>query len=209
MADGPAASAIHGWARNKRQTRLALIRAAIRLFRERGYEATTVDDIASAAGSSRRTFFRYFGTKEDVLLLDTREMLAEFRAFVLEPVPGLTRWDQIRLATFAAIRRVAEPSSGVEELIVASWLTEPAIAKHFSLILAELERTIALALAEERHVDPDRDLSIQFMARATTAAFTAAMHVHIHTHGNLEAQFEHVFTLLEGCTDRFPQHIGE
>jgi AcrR family transcriptional regulator len=191
-------SVTHGWERNKLQTRLSLVRAAIRLFRESGYEATTVDDIASATGCSRRTFFRYFGTKEDVLLLETREMLADFRAFVAEPVPGLTRWDQIRTGTLAAIRRLAEPSSGIEELTIASWLNEPAIAKHFSAILAELERIIASALAEERGVDPDLDLATQFMARATTAACAAAIHVHVKTHGDLQAQFEQVFTMLEG-----------
>jgi AcrR family transcriptional regulator len=188
----------HGWERNKLQTRLSLVRAAVRLFRERGYETTTVDDIASAAGCSRRTFFRYFGTKEDVLLQETREMLADFRAFVAAPVPGLTRWDQIRTATLAAIQRLAEPSSGIEELTIASWLNEPAIAKHFSAILAELERIIATALAEERGVDPDLDLATQFMARATTAACTAAIHVHVKTHGDLQAQFEQVFRMLEG-----------
>ena len=188
----------HGWERNKLQTRLSLVRAAIRLFRESGYEATTVDDIASAAGCSRRTFFRYFGTKEDVLLQETREMLVDFRAFVSEPVPGLTRWDQIRTGTLAAIRRLTEPSSGIEELTIASWLNEPAIAKHFSAILAELERIIATALGEERGVDPDLDLATQFMARATTAACTAAIHVHVKTHGDLREQFEQVFRMLEG-----------
>jgi AcrR family transcriptional regulator len=171
------------------------------LFREGGYEGTTVDDIASAAGCSRRTFFRYFATKDDVLLLETREMLADFRAFVAEPVPGLTRWDQIRTAMFTAIRRLAEPSSGIEELTIASWLNEPAIAKQFSAILAELERIIATALAEERGVDPDLDLPTQFMARATTAACAAAIHVHVKTGGDLQAQFEQVFTMLEGRLD--------
>jgi AcrR family transcriptional regulator len=174
------------------------VRAAVRLFRESGYEATTVDDIASAAGCSRRTFFRYFGTKEDVLLQETREMLVDFRAFVSDPVPGLTRWDQIRTGTLTAIRRLAEPSSGIEELTIASWLNEPAIAKHFSAILAELERIIATALAQERGVDPDLDLATQFMARATTAACAAAIHVHVQTHGDLQEQFEQVFTMLEG-----------
>jgi AcrR family transcriptional regulator len=41
---------------------------ALRLFSERGYEATTVDDIAKAAGIGRRTFFRYFDSKDDVVL---------------------------------------------------------------------------------------------------------------------------------------------
>jgi AcrR family transcriptional regulator len=168
------------------------------LFREGGYEATTVDDIASAAGCSRRTFFRYFGTKEDVLLLETREMLVDFRAAVSHPVPGFTRWEQIRGATLAAVRRLAEPSSGIEELTIAAWLNEPAIAKHFSAILGELEQTIAVALAEERGVDPNVDLGTQFMARAIAAAIAAAIHVHVQVRGNLQDQFEQVFAMLEG-----------
>lgn len=47
---------------------------AIELFTERGYEGTTIDDICEVAGISRSTFFRYFPTKEDVLLRDYVDM---------------------------------------------------------------------------------------------------------------------------------------
>ncbi|WP_232663865.1 TetR/AcrR family transcriptional regulator [Pseudonocardia sp. TRM90224] len=57
--------------RKKQLTRLALVDAAVRLFTERGYERTTVADIAEAADVSARTFFLHFPTKEDVLLADT------------------------------------------------------------------------------------------------------------------------------------------
>jgi AcrR family transcriptional regulator len=56
--------------RKKERTRAELQRHALRLFRDHGYAATTVDDIAAAAEVSRSTFFRYFGTKEDVVLFD-------------------------------------------------------------------------------------------------------------------------------------------
>jgi AcrR family transcriptional regulator len=56
----------------RERTRLAvrqqLLDAALALFVERGYEETTVDQIAAAAGMSKRSFFRYFGSKEDVIL---------------------------------------------------------------------------------------------------------------------------------------------
>jgi AcrR family transcriptional regulator len=57
--------------RKKAETRRRLQEQALRLFVERGYAATTVEQIASAAGVSHMTFFRYFPTKEDVVLSDS------------------------------------------------------------------------------------------------------------------------------------------
>ena len=56
------------------ETRRALEQAAIALFLEQGYDRTTIDDIATAAGVSARTFFRHFDAKEDVLIGDQGEM---------------------------------------------------------------------------------------------------------------------------------------
>ncbi len=62
--------------------RLAVVAEALRLFSERGYEATTVDDIAHAAGISRRTFFRQFRAKEDVVFADHEILLARAEEFL-------------------------------------------------------------------------------------------------------------------------------
>src|SRR6202041_319663 len=55
---------------NKQATRQALQQAADRLFAEHGVTQTTVRDIADAAGVTERTFFRYFGSKEDLIIRD-------------------------------------------------------------------------------------------------------------------------------------------
>ncbi len=60
--------------RKKAITKAAIQQCALQLFRERGYGATTVEQIAEAAEVSRRTFFRYFPTKEDVVLHDEYDL---------------------------------------------------------------------------------------------------------------------------------------
>jgi AcrR family transcriptional regulator len=59
--------------RKKAKTRAAIQEHALRLFREQGYSQTTVEQIAAAAEVSPSTFFRYFPTKEDVVLFDATD----------------------------------------------------------------------------------------------------------------------------------------
>ncbi|MEH0820622.1 MULTISPECIES: TetR/AcrR family transcriptional regulator [unclassified Micromonospora] len=62
--------------RKKERTRQALITAALGLFEERGYDETTIADIAAGADVSARTFFSYFPSKEEILFADTEDRLA-------------------------------------------------------------------------------------------------------------------------------------
>jgi AcrR family transcriptional regulator len=90
--------------RKKAKTRAAIQRHALRLFREQGYEATTVEHIAEAAEVSPSTFFRYFPTKEDVVLYDPFDPLL-IASFEAQP-PELTPMQAMREAlhsTFAAM----------------------------------------------------------------------------------------------------------
>ncbi|MCD0451668.1 TetR family transcriptional regulator [Actinocorallia sp. API 0066] len=66
----------------RRDARRALMSAAISLSLERGFDATTVDEIASAAGVARRTFFRHFRAKEDAVFPDHGACLERVTAFL-------------------------------------------------------------------------------------------------------------------------------
>ena len=90
--------------RKKARTRDAIRRHALRLFREHGYQATTVEQIADAAEVSPSTFFRYFPTKEDVVLQDDVDVLT-LEQFEAQP-PELSPIGAFRAAwagTFAAL----------------------------------------------------------------------------------------------------------
>jgi AcrR family transcriptional regulator len=94
--------------RKKARTRASLREHALRLFREQGYQATTVEQIAAAAEVSPSTFFRYFPTKEDVVLQDDMDTRL-FAAFVRQP-PDLGPIAAIR----AALHEVATSFSAAE-----------------------------------------------------------------------------------------------
>src|SRR5260370_17070469 len=87
----PPARGLAGGLRECKKARLraAIRQEAMRLFREQGWEQTTVEQIAEAAEVSPSTFFRYFPTKEDVVLLDEYDglIVEDFRAQPPELTP--------------------------------------------------------------------------------------------------------------------------
>lgn len=101
-----ATSGARGGARHRRKldTLAALRNAALRLALDRGVSAITVADIATAAGVSRRTFFNYFATKEDVLVGETPQFTAHLHeALVARPEhePPLTAAENALQETYA------------------------------------------------------------------------------------------------------------
>jgi AcrR family transcriptional regulator len=105
MSEAPAAERPGGLReRKKARTRAAIREHALRLFREQGYHATTVEQIAEAAEVSPSTFFRYFPTKEDVVIQDDMDAIA-IAAFERQPA-GLSPIAAFRAAwaeTYAAL----------------------------------------------------------------------------------------------------------
>lgn len=86
----------------------ALELIALRLFTEQGFEETTVDQIATAAGVSRRTFFRYFDTKSDVLWSEFDAEVETIRGLLARTPDGLPIMEGVRRAVLAANHYRAE-----------------------------------------------------------------------------------------------------
>jgi AcrR family transcriptional regulator len=157
--------------RKKAKTRASIREHALRLFREHGYAATTVEQIAEAAEVSPATFYRYFPTKEDVVLQDDLDLLT-VDAFEAQP-PGLGPIAAMRAAaaaTFAAM--TPEDRERLRETTELTFATPEVRAR----ALDELARTIqAMAEAVARRAGRDpADFAVRNLAGAMTGVMMAA-----------------------------------
>ncbi|MCW2829994.1 MAG: putative tetR family transcriptional regulator [Aeromicrobium sp.] len=92
----------------KARTREALLDAALALVAERGFDSVTTDEIAATAGVSPRTFFRYFPTKESVLLFGEDAFIASFTEVYLDQPSQLDELSAVA-ASFVALAPVVAP----------------------------------------------------------------------------------------------------
>lgn len=176
--------------RKKVRTRSAIREQALRLFREQGYHATTVEQIASAAEVSPSTFFRYFPTKEDVVLRDDFEtrmfeafgrqpaelpLVAAVRAAIREAIDAFTPQE------WAEFREMSALAHSVPELRARS--------------LNELARTIdAMAEAMARRTGrPADDLTVRTCAGAVFGVMLSVLTPTL-SDGELD---EHLFRRLD------------
>ena len=158
---GPGSSGLRE--RKKARTRASLREHALRLFREQGYQATTVEQIAAAAEVSPSTFFRYFPTKEDVVLqddMDTR-MVA---AFERQP-PGVGPIAAVR----AAAREMLTSYTGTDlDVIRETTRLTMTVPEVRARALDEFARTITVvaeAVSKRTGRAPD-DLAVRTVAGA-------------------------------------------
>jgi AcrR family transcriptional regulator len=96
------------WSRTRRAAYAEISEVAMNLFLEKGFDATTIDDIAAAAGISRRSFFRYFGTKEDIVLGNLAGEGAAAAAALAQRPSDEPIWESL-LAVVATIDDVPAP----------------------------------------------------------------------------------------------------
>ncbi|MDX3455685.1 TetR family transcriptional regulator [Streptomyces sp. ME02-8801-2C] len=106
--------------RTRRAVQAEIVTAAMRLFLERGFEATTMEQIAGEIGISRRSLFRYFGTKEDIVLGDHAAHGTLLRAALEARPASEAPWPALRAALKALVESL--PYSPQDFLRITSML---------------------------------------------------------------------------------------
>ena len=106
--------------RKRRETLQRIAEAGLKLFVTNGYEATTLETIAEAAGISRRTFFYYFKSKEDILLAWQGGLIEAIRIAVLEQSTKQSPLDAVKNALLKLATRYQSDQSIIIDRLMRS-----------------------------------------------------------------------------------------
>jgi AcrR family transcriptional regulator len=158
--------------RNKLRRREQITQAALQLFAERGFDGATIDDIAAVADVSRRTFFRYFARKEDVILDWKSQMADELR----EAIDARPAAESPLEAVHGALATVAAGYSDQPELTLGLLrLFESGPALHTQAGYEAWDAVLTDGLARRMRVDPVRDPAPRLLASVGFAVLTATV----------------------------------
>jgi AcrR family transcriptional regulator len=147
--------------RNKLRRREQITDAALRLFAERGFDGVTIDEIAEEAEVSRRTFFRYFARKEDVILAWKQQLADELRA-ALAARPSE---EQPLDAVHRALATVAAGYAARPELTLGlTRLFESGPKLHAGTDYEDWDVVLARGIAERIGVDASHDPTPRLVA---------------------------------------------
>ncbi|MBY5571417.1 TetR family transcriptional regulator [Rhizobium leguminosarum] len=137
--------------RKRRQTRERIEQAAMTLFLQRGFEATTIEDITEAADVSKRSFFDYFPSKEEVVFAWQDAFAERLMAAVAARPAAESSVAAVEAAiTATVVTSVDEPGLALGELIHRT----PVLKARDQLKYAKLEQKLAEALLLRKGGDP-------------------------------------------------------
>ncbi|MFE6102081.1 TetR family transcriptional regulator [Streptomyces laurentii] len=209
--DAPESAAGTRAAAQRLKMRRELAAAAMELFAAKGYEATTVDEIAAAAGVARRTFFRHFRSKEEAIFPDHDDTLVRAEAVLNAAPPHEHPLDTV----CRGIKEVMKMYAGAPAVSVARYrLTRevPTLREREIASVARYERLFTRYLLghfdERDHHDGNDDPLLAEVA--ASAVVTAHNHVlrrwlRAGGQGDVETQLDHAFAIVR---DTFGSGIG-
>ncbi|MFJ9428141.1 TetR family transcriptional regulator [Streptomyces sp. NPDC101490] len=210
-SDAPESAAGTRAAAQRLKMRRELATAAMELFATKGYEATTVDEIAATAGVARRTFFRHFRSKEEAIFPDHDDTLVRAEAVLDAAPPHEHPLDTV----CRGIKEVMKMYAGSPSVSVARYrLTRevPTLREREIASVARYERLFTrylLAHFDERdhHDGNDDPLLAEVAASAVVTAHNHVLRRWLRAggEGDVEAQLDHAFAIVR---DTFGTGMG-
>ncbi|HEY0662933.1 MAG TPA: TetR/AcrR family transcriptional regulator [Lysobacter sp.] len=157
--------------RKRRETRQRIAEVGQRLFLANGFEGTTLDAIADEAGISRRTFFSYFKSKDDIVVYWQDADSAAMYADLLKISPDVPPFDAVRDVMVKHIARyTTEQMTAIDNLMLSS---ESLLARK-QAFYAEQERALFNTLCEVWR-QPERRAALRMLAMVSIGAMRLAL----------------------------------
>lgn len=163
--------------RKKMETRAALEEAALRLFAEKGYENTTVDEIAEAADVAVRTFFRYFSSKQHVLFGD----VAHGRIALLRAALDARPMDEAPLDSVRAVLDHMDIGGHDEEQQILRRIQlierQPSLVATYLLLTNAVRQSLVEFVSDRTGLSPLDDPYPLLLATAATSSWDIALYI--------------------------------
>jgi AcrR family transcriptional regulator len=159
--------------RKQQMVRSAIYHAAIGLFAARGFDQTTVEEIAQAAGVSRRSFFRYFASKDDLLAQNVVNYGTVLAAAITACSPTLIPLETVR-ETVQTVLKQAVSQPHTRQIIEISQRSASAMQAHQSRML-DVENALATAFAARLKSPSKEDLKPRMLAALTLSCMNLAI----------------------------------
>ncbi|MER6814661.1 TetR family transcriptional regulator [Spirillospora sp. NPDC000708] len=184
--------------RKKRRTRHAIATAALRLFAERGYEETTIADIAAAADIAPRTFFGYFPSKEDVVFAEVDDRLAEVAERLADRIPDESPIQTIRRGVVDVLEAIVSEHGEYGAVQVSLVLERPGLQARALQRLTDTQEKIEGLLHD---LCPDIDEIDAAAAAGIAVGGMQAVVVHCRRHGydplSMRTALDRAVTIIE------------
>jgi len=155
--------------RKKQRTREKIVEAAFEMFAERGFDGTTIADIAEAAEIAPRTFFSYFPSKDDVVFYDFEETQAVIASWLHDREPGTNAIDALRAGIASGVEEIGPGDLREKRLRKRLMRENESLAAHSEHLKGKLAELLGEAVAEDLG-DAPSDLRPRLVAAAFLAA---------------------------------------
>jgi AcrR family transcriptional regulator len=185
--------------RKREQTREDLVRAAVKLFEARGYEATTVDDIADEADYGRATFFRHFPTKEDVVFIDLPGRVTALQEVESAPLDA-DLWQAARVVVTRQVLGFTADAPELEAACLRLWFTEPALHRRYLELVVQAEEHLARFFMQRAGHDPETAVLCRALATALIGVGRAVVRGQLTEEAVVRTALENGFSMIERGT---------